>query len=137
MSYPELIISCGLLAFVLIFPPLIAAIQSNGLQWAFGNRNIPADLPEWASRAQRAQRNTVDVLLPFAIILIGVQSAGVPPEQLLFGTALFFWSRVAYAIVYIIGIPYLRTAIFLAGVAGMLSIARTVLPIPNPGALFM
>ncbi len=137
MSYPELIVSCGLLAFALVVPPLLAGIKSNGWQWAFGNRTTAAELPEWALRAQRAQRNMVDTLLPFAVILIGVNSAGVPAEQLTLGVALFFWSRVAYAVIYIAGIPYLRTLTFIVGLAGMMTIARTVVPIPTPSALFM
>jgi uncharacterized MAPEG superfamily protein len=39
------------------------------------------------------------------------------------GAQIFFIARVAHAAVYILGIPYLRTAAFGAGAAGMLMIA--------------
>jgi uncharacterized MAPEG superfamily protein len=36
--------------------------------------------------------------------------------------AVFFWSRVAHAIVHILGIPYIRTVVFLIGFVAVLGI---------------
>ena len=78
MSLPELLVATGLFAFALVLPPVIAIIIQGGFQVAFGNRADVPPLPEWAERSKRAQRNMVDTLVPFAVIMIGVQAAGVP-----------------------------------------------------------
>lgn len=39
------------------------------------------------------------------------------------GAMLFFWGRVAHAVVYVAGIPYLRTAAFGVSLLGLVRIA--------------
>lgn len=135
MTEPQLIAAIGLLGFLLVIPPLIALIRTAGWSVAIGNRaNVPA-LPEWANRATRAQRNLVDTMVPFLAIVLAVQIAGASNENTLFGTALFFWSRVAHAVVYIAGIPYLRTLAFLGSASGLFRVAREVIPIATPSML--
>ena len=136
MSESQLVIATGLLAFVLVFPPLIAVGMTRGFRFLFGNRREATELPEWANRAVRAQRNMIDTLVPFGVILIGVQMAGVSNDDTHLGAALFFWGRVAHAGVYIAGIPYLRTIAFLVSLNGMFRIARTVVTVPALSSLF-
>ena len=38
------------------------------------------------------------------------------------GGQLFFWARVAYAVIYLVGIPYLRTLAWLVSVIGLVMI---------------
>ena len=92
-------------------------------------------LPEWANRATRAQRNMIDTLVPFIAIVLAVQMAGASNENTQFGAALFFWSRVAHAAIYIAGIPYIRTLAFAVSLIGMMRIAREVVPIVTPSTL--
>jgi uncharacterized MAPEG superfamily protein len=40
----------------------------------------------------------------------------------LLGAQLFFWARLAYALVYMAGIPWLRTAVWTVSVIGMILI---------------
>lgn len=132
MSEAQLVAASGLLAFFLVLPPLVALIIGAGWRAALGNREAPPPLPEWANRARRAQRNMVDTLLPFAVIMLAVQMAGASNENTVFGAALFFWGRVAHAAVYIAGIPYVRTLAFVVSVNGLFQVAREVLPIASP-----
>lgn len=137
MTEPQLLAATGLLAFVLILPPLVALIMTAGWGKAFGNRADLAPLPEWAQRAGRAQRNMVDTLVPFTAIVVAVQMAGVSNDQTQLGAALFFWGRVAHAISYLGGIPYVRTLAFLVSVSGLFRMAGEVLPIVSPSMLLM
>jgi uncharacterized MAPEG superfamily protein len=85
---------------------------------ALGNRD---DLPEpskAAARADRAARNMLENLVLFASLVLVARAAGVDPARLELGASLFFWARVFYFPVYLVGIPYLRTAIWAVGVAG-------------------
>ncbi len=136
MTEAQLLAGTGLLAFGLVLPPVVALIRAGGFRMALGNRAEISALPEWAARASRAQRNMVDTLVPFLAIVIAVQMAGLSNENTQFGMALFFWGRVAHAIIYILGIPYLRTLAFVVSLSGMLRVAREVVPIVSPSTLF-
>ena len=52
---------------------------------------------------------------------------GVSNDQTLLGMTLFFWGRIGHLLVYIVGIPYLRTLAFAVSVGGMFGIARATL----------
>ncbi len=73
MTEPQLLAATGILAFLLVLPPLAALIVNSGWGVAIGNRENPVPLPEWANRASRAQRNIVDTLVPFTAIVLAVQ----------------------------------------------------------------
>ena len=45
--------------------------------------------------------------------------AGRTNSATLLGAQLFFWARLAYAVVYLAGIPWLRTAVWLVSVIGL------------------
>ena len=137
MTEPQLLAATGLLAFLLVFPPLVALVMNAGWGAAIGNRADLAPLPEWAQRARRAQRNMVDTLVPFTAIVLAVQMAGVSNEQTQLGAALSFWGRVGHAASYLAGIPYVRTLAFLLSVGGLFRMLGAVLPIASPSMLLM
>ena len=56
-----------------------------------------------------------------ALVLVAVVTNKTNSTTLL-GAQLFFWARLAYALVYIAGIPWLRTLVGLASVVGLILI---------------
>ena len=94
----------------------------GGLAWAFGNRETDLDVPAWTSRAERAHRNLVESLAPFAILVLVAHVAGKANATTALGATLFFWGRVGHAAAYIAGIIYLRTAVFFVATVGELLI---------------
>jgi uncharacterized MAPEG superfamily protein len=76
----------------------------------------------WAGRADRAHRNMTHSLLLFAILVLVAQIAGKLDATTALGAQLFFWARLAYAVVYIAGIPWLRTAVWAVSVIGLVMI---------------
>ena len=117
----------ALLTLVLAFPPIIGLILARGLPFAAGNRDEPYELPTWAERAGRAHRNLLENLPIFAALVLVAQAAGASNDVTAFGATIFFWSRVAHAVMYIAGIPWLRTAAFGASLIGLLRIALEIL----------
>ena len=113
---------------------LMAASLSRTRSWtmagmllSFGNRDdLPAPSP-MSARADRAARNMVENLLLFAVVVLAARLAGAPPQTLARGAAIFFWARVAYFIVYVAGIPYLRTAVWAVALGGLMMIAAPVM----------
>ncbi len=105
----------------------VAVVLHRGVGYAAGNRDQPAPLSPWGERAIRAHRNMLENLPPFAALVLIAQVAGVSNEATALGAMLFFWARVAHAVVYIAGVPYVRTLAFLVSLIGMFDIARELL----------
>ena len=97
--------------------------------------NYPKDFPRvqptpplWAERAQRAHLNMVETLPAFIAVLVAADyligdSAGIAVGA---ASKLFFYARVAHAGVYILGVPGLRTPVYLVSWASILFIASKV-----------
>lgn len=72
-------------------------------------------IPLWGRRADRAYINAVETFAPFAALLIVIHLAGKADAMTAFWAMAFFWLRLAHAIVYLFGIPYVRTMLFTLG----------------------
>jgi uncharacterized MAPEG superfamily protein len=90
-----------------------------GIRIAFGNRNDLPPATELAGRAERTARNTLENFVLFAALALAAQAAGANAAQTETGAAIFFWSRVAFVPVYLLGIIYLRTAIWAVSLYGL------------------
>ena len=62
-----------------------------------------------------AHLNAVEAFAPFAALVLIAHIAGAANDNTAVWAAVFFWSRVAHAVVYLFGIPFVRTIIFAAG----------------------
>ncbi len=118
-----MLVGVALLTLVQAAPYLVAVTVYGGVKVAAGNRQDVPELPEWANRAARAHRNMLENAIPFAALVLVADAAGVRNEETAAGATQFFWARVAYAAIYVAGIPYLRTVAFLVALFGMLDIA--------------
>ena len=115
------------LAFVQVLVATQGGMMQVGLPALVGNREPPIELTGWAGRAQRAQRNMVENLVLFAALVLVAAVAGKTNATTLLGAQLFFWARVAYAVVYVAGIPWLRTGVWFVSVIGMILIFAQLL----------
>jgi uncharacterized MAPEG superfamily protein len=94
--------------------------QQRGLKWNAGNRDGEVKvLTGAAARADRASRNFLETFPFFAAAVLAVVLLGKNTSHTAFGTELYFWARLAYLPVYLIGVPYLRTVVWAAAMAGM------------------
>lgn len=55
----------------------------------------------------------------FAALALVVAVAGRANAMTLLGAHLFFWGRVAYAVIYLIGIPWARTSAWAVSMVGL------------------
>jgi uncharacterized MAPEG superfamily protein len=109
---------------------LVAALGANleiGLGPLAGNRDELPPLTGFAGRAQRAHRNMLENLPLFIALVLVAQIAGRTNAMTLLGAQLFFWGRVAHWLIYLAGIPWLRTLAWLVSVVGMLLIFRELI----------
>jgi uncharacterized MAPEG superfamily protein len=109
---------------------VIAASGANtqvGLPALAGNREGLAEMKGWAGRARRAHLNMVENLVLFAALVLIVAVANKANATTATGAMIFFWARVAYAVIYLIGIPWLRTLAWVVSVVGMAMIVSVLL----------
>ncbi len=110
------------LTFVLVLIAVSGATLEYGLPKLAGNREGLPDLTGWARRAACAHRNMLENLILFAVLVFTAHIANVHNGMTLLGAQLFFWGRFAHALVYIAGIPWVRTVAWLVSVIGLLLI---------------
>ena len=84
-----------------------------------GNREALPAFTGWAGRACRAHHNMLENLVLFAALVLVAVATGKSNPTVLFGAQIFLWARVAYAAAYLIGVPWLRTGIWLVSMAGL------------------
>jgi uncharacterized MAPEG superfamily protein len=110
------------LTAVLVVVATLGATQQVGLPKLAGNRENMPELEGWAGRAERAHRNMLESLVLFAILVLVARALNVSNSLTLLGAQLFFWGRVAHAVLYIAGVSWVRTAAWVVSVVGLLLI---------------
>ena len=118
-------------AVALTFAQMLVAVSGAtlqvGLPMLAGNREPVPAFGGWVGRAQRAHQNMLESLVLFAALVLIAVIAGKTNATTLLGAQLFFWARLVYAFVYLAGIPWLRTAVWLVSVIGLILIFVQVL----------
>ena len=117
----------ALLTASLAIPGTIGLVIERGLPYAAGNRDEVVALAAWAERAQRAHRNAVENLAVFASLVLVAHVSGAANATTALGATLFFWARFAHAIVYIAGVPWVRTGAFAVSLVGLFMILFEIL----------
>ena len=115
------------LAFVQVLIAAMTAQGQVGLPTLAGNRDELPTLTGLAGRARRAHFNMVENLVLFAALVLIAAVAGKANATTAMGAMIFFWGRLAYAVIYVAGIPWLRTLAWFVSVIGMAMIAWVLL----------
>jgi uncharacterized MAPEG superfamily protein len=106
----------AMLTAALWIPYVVCQVMTNGFLTPPNYLDpTPRPVPLWGKRADRTYLNAVEVFAPFAALVILVHIAGKANAMTAFWTMSFFWLRVAHAIVYWLGWPYIRTLVFTLG----------------------
>lgn len=117
----------ALLLLLIIVGQAGLAISQNGLMAQAGSRD---NLPEPTILRMRLLRLTANMqenLVMFAAVVLVANAAGISNETTALGASIFFYSRVAHAIVYAAGLPMVRPLFYFASLYGMIIIALEAL----------
>jgi uncharacterized MAPEG superfamily protein len=118
---PELtLLTCAVvLALAQAVIAVLGAMMQVGLPALAGNRERLPEIMGWAGRAARAHRNMLESLVLFAALVLVAVAAGRTNATTLLGAQIFIYARLAYAVVYVAGIPWLRTGVWAVSVVGL------------------
>ena len=120
---------------ILLWTPYIAA---RAIVWGIPTflNNYPEgypakepNMPLWADRAKRAHLNMVETMPAFIAVIVAAQFLASDDFVASVGmwAQVFFFARIAHAVSYIAGIPYLRTPTYLVSWFAILAIAFQVI----------
>lgn len=104
----------AMLTASLWIPYIVCQVRTNGPPKPadYVDPSLPRPVPPWGLRAHRAYLNAIEVFAPFAALVLAAQLAGKANAMTAFFAASFFYLRLAHAVVYWAGIPYVRTILF-------------------------
>jgi uncharacterized MAPEG superfamily protein len=116
-----------ILTGVMWVPYIVDRIMIRGLMGAMANpsRNDPPQSP-WAQRLYFAHTNAVENLVVFAALVLILDTQGIASEGTAIACAVYFWARLAHAVIYVMGIPVLRTLAFAVGFAAQAALVLAV-----------
>lgn len=115
------------LGVVQVFLAATLVTQQRGLKWNAGNRDgDPRPITGAAARADRASRNFLETFPFFAAAVLAVVFAKLNTPHTALGAQIYFWARAAYVPIYVVGIPYLRTAVWAVSFWGLLQLLEAL-----------
>ena len=112
-----------LLTFVQVLIAAASTTQHVGLSAAAGNREGLGELTGFTGRARRAHLNMIENMVLFTALVLVATVAGKANATTAMGALIFFWARLVYAVIYLLGIAWLRTLAWIVSVIGMVMIA--------------
>ncbi|MBI2715755.1 MAG: MAPEG family protein [Rhizobiales bacterium] len=108
-------------------PYILDRAMARGLMGAMANpsRN---DKPQsaWAQRLYFAHTNAVENLVIFTPLVLILDSIGHSTESTVIACAVYFWARLAHAVIYTLGIAVLRTLAFTVGFLAQVALVLAV-----------
>ena len=116
-----------ILTGVMWVPYILDRIMVRGLMGAMANPS-PDDKPQsaWAQRLQKAHINAVENLVIFAALVLTLDALNHSTASTVLACAVYFWARLAHAIIYWAGIPVLRTLSFAVGFLAQIALVLAV-----------
>lgn len=116
------------LALIHVFAAVRVKTRQYGTKWNVGARDeeLPPPRP-LVGRLARAQANFFETFPVAAAAILIVSAAGLEDRWTAIGAILWLAARALYLPVYALGIPVVRTLIFLASIVGIALILRPAL----------
>lgn len=118
----------AIMTMLMWVPHITWLILQEGLFPALMDSNRTLRSPQqWAKRAQKAHDNSTENLAAFATLILVAHIVGVDTEVTGQLAMIVFFLRALYFIVFLLGVPVLRTVIFLATIGVNIAIAWQIL----------
>ena len=122
------LVMTSLMTALLFVPYIVNRMKEHGLGPALWNPQ-PDTRPKapWADRLMRAHANAVENLVVFAPLVLALQLLGISTAITATACLVYFFVRLAHAILYTFAVPLLRTVAFIIGFGCQMVLALTLL----------
>ncbi len=91
----------------------------SGMKDAMGNRDKAVDCEGFPARTERAAKNMLENMVLFTALALVASVAGITDPYVEMGARIFYWARLVYIPIYMVGIPVARTGVWAISVIGM------------------
>ena len=123
-------ILAGLLVFLanIYLSSLIYFFQSETLSSHLGARDDDPEPSALAARARRSLANmqeNIPFFLTLGVLALIIEGTDMP--QAILGAQLFVFARAAYMALYVMGVPWLRSGVYLVGLVGCVMMALALI----------
>jgi len=123
----SMLVYSTVLFLVIILAQAGLAIVQNGLVAQAGSRDSLPDPSVLRQRLQRLTANLQENLVMFAIVVLVAQAMGVSNATTVMAATIFFYARVAHAVVYAFGWPMIRPLFYFISLYGIVRILLEIL----------
>ena len=120
----------AVLTGVLWIPVVIGYVRSRGALRPADYVIAPtSSLPAWVNRANRAHMNAVETFAPFAAVVLTAHAAGVSTAVTAGAAVVYFWARLAHAVLHVSGFSHARarTVVFTVAWGAFMTLAVELL----------
>ena len=109
-------------------PYIVNRMIEMGVWGAMQNPSFDAPpKAAWAERMMHAHANAVENLVIFAPLVVLLLVADISTPATIAACQLYFFARLGHYVIYTLGIPFLRTVMFIAGFVAQMTLAMTLL----------
>jgi len=123
----SMLVYSALLFLLIILVQAALAIAQNGLMAQAGSRDSLPEPTILRKRLQRLSANMQENLVIFSVVVLAANAIGVSNDSTALGASIFFFARVAHAIVYAFGWPVIRPLFYFASLYGIVLIVIEIL----------
>jgi len=118
----SLVGTVGILFLILMYQGALVPIH-QGFGWGLGSRDAPREFTASQRRAARTVANHIEGMAMFVPLIIAAHLAGISTWVTVWGAGIFLVGRAAFAVLYLAGVPVLRSAAWGISITGLLMIA--------------
>ena len=120
----------GVLFLLLMYQGSLVPLN-QGFAWGLGSRDAKQDRTAMQGRAARAVANHVEGMMLFIPLVVIIEMSNLASSLTAVAAVLYLVGRVAYAPLYLMGVPYLRSLAWAVSLTGIVLLGFVVV-----GSLF-
>ena len=101
----------------------------HGLAYGVGPRDEIVEKSVLEGRAGRTLANQIEGLMLFLPLVVAVVALDASTPMTAMGATIYLAARIVFAAFYLLGVPYLRSLSWGVGIAGLVIMAWSVVPV--------
>lgn len=125
----QILFCAVVLGLIQLLLAILASVSGRGMPWAVGPRDEgwPA-LGKFGGRLERSWKNFIETFPLFAVAVLMVDAMHATTATSALGSQIYIWARLIYVPVYVAGIAYLRTLVWMASLVGIVMVLAGIWP---------